>query len=676
MPQFYKRKDGAKPIKTIPTKIMESACKEVTEGISTIRATARKYDIDRMTLTRYVAKYRVNPNDESILQPNFKIRQIFTKDEEEMLKNYVIKTSKLNYGLSRKGVCKLAYDFAAANKKSMPNNWTINRHAGIDWFRGFMRRYPTLSLREPQATSLSRATSFNRTNVNTFFTNLKIVLEKYNFGPDSIWNIDETGITTVQKPGKVVAKKGEKQVSQTTSAERGVLVTLCCAVNAIGNSIPPFFIFPRVNMKDCFLRGGPLGSAGSAHSSGWMTATNFELFLKHFIKYVRCSKDSMVLMLLDNHDSHISVASLNLAKNNGIVLLTFPPHTSHKLQPLDRTVYGPFKKYYSSAADEWLLTHPGRPISIYDVAELVGKAYPLAFTSVNISKGFQVSGIVPLNENIFTEDEFLSSYVTDRALTEKHVTVEDTVSPSKNSKEHINQNVASGSGYRPNVTSSPSLMNCPGGSTVNIIVSPEVVRPYPKALPRSIKGGRKRAKSTILTATPEKQEIEKNLLERAERKKNKEEKLALKLRQQTVKTQLFSEKSNKKTIIESSDTDSDNYSTKSMSSTLTQNNPSDSEDEDVSRKPNIDDWLLVKFTGKKSVKRFVGQITNIDEEGLTVKFARRITDAKFKWPPIEDISVIDENQFEMILKPPIINIKNDRIISFVFSTGFEGLSVC
>ncbi|KAG5870822.1 hypothetical protein JTB14_023985 [Gonioctena quinquepunctata] len=57
--------------------------------------------------------------------------------------------------------------------------------------------------------------------------------------------------------------------------------------------------------------------------------------------------------------------------------------------------------------------HPAEPISIYDIAELVGKAFPKAFTTSHIQKGFQIGGIYPINENIFTDDEFLS-YVTDR----------------------------------------------------------------------------------------------------------------------------------------------------------------------------------------------------------------------------------------------------------------------
>lgn len=50
---------------------------------------------------------------------------------------------------------------------------------------------------------------------------------------------------------------------------------------------------------------------------------------------------------------------------------------------------------------------------------------------------------------------------------------------------------------------------------------------------------------------------------------------------------------------------------------------------------------------------------------------RRITDSKFKWLPIEDIV----NQIEMILKPPIISIKNDHIISFIYSTDFKNFLV-
>ena len=91
---------------------------------------------------------------------------------------------------------------------------------------------------------------------------------------------------TVHQSGRVVAPTGAKQVGALASAERGQTVTLCCAVNAAGQSLPPMFIFPRVHFKDHFIRDGPPGCTGSAHPSGWMTGDGFLCFMKHFVNQV------------------------------------------------------------------------------------------------------------------------------------------------------------------------------------------------------------------------------------------------------------------------------------------------------------------------------------------------------------------------------------------------------
>lgn len=71
--------------------------------------------------------------------------------------------------------------------------------------------------------------------------------------------------------------------------------------------------------------------------------------MKHFAKHVKPSVDKKVLVLLDNHESHLYMPVIDFCREVGIVLLSFPPHCSHKLQPLDRSVYGPFKKYINQS---------------------------------------------------------------------------------------------------------------------------------------------------------------------------------------------------------------------------------------------------------------------------------------------------------------------------------------
>ncbi|GBP80086.1 hypothetical protein EVAR_22009_1 [Eumeta japonica] len=106
-----------------------------------------------------------------------------------------------------------------------------------------------------------------RNNVDAFHDNLANVMNRYKFEPQNIYNVDEIGITTVQKPDRIIARRGARQVDSVTSAERGTLVTVAIAVNAIGNAIPSFFVFPRVRYQEHFVRDGPIGSAGSANPS-------------------------------------------------------------------------------------------------------------------------------------------------------------------------------------------------------------------------------------------------------------------------------------------------------------------------------------------------------------------------------------------------------------------------
>lgn len=544
MPRNYKKKTTRGEI---PIDIFERAYEEIRNDRMSIREAAKTFEIDKMTLYRYKNKKEKaselpEATNKDVKMGYAKHRQILSDELEQELNKYILASSKIYYGLTPKNVRELAYELAIANQIQVPDTWINAKMASAEWFYKFLKRQPNLSLREPEATSLSRATSFNRHNVATFFENLKTVLEKYNFERKDIWNSDETGVQTVQRPSKIVAEKGVRQVAKATSAERGQTVTITTAVSAIGHALPPLFIFPRVFYKDHFVKGGPPGCIGVAHPSGWMTGTSFLVFVKHFHSHVKSTPELPCLLLLDNHDSHLSIDVLKFCKSNGIVLLSFPPHTSHRLQPLDVSVYGPFKKHYFTAADNWLISNPGKTITIYDIPTLVNTAFINAMTPTNIVSGFKATGVMPFNENIFQDEDFLSSFVTDRQPLASSETIQPEsgglqqpstsaiVHLPSTSRSEINTEPSTSAGVNSSGYETPRRGSS-GNQLVSPLITPEEIRPLPKAGERkkSGKGGRKPLKSSILTDTPIKNRLEQEAMERERKKNIKTEKTKLKL---------------------------------------------------------------------------------------------------------------------------------------------------
>ena len=180
------------------------------------------------------------------------------------------------------------------------------------------------------------------------------------------------------------------------------------------------------------MNGAPPGTDGSAYPSGWMTIENFLLFLKHFVKHVKPTTDHPVLLLLDNHESHLAIQALDYAKDNGITMLSFPPHFSHRLQPLDISVFGPLKKKLSQAQSNWLRSNPGKPISIYEIASILCDPWKEALTMTNICSGFQKAGIFPFNNETFSDSDFMPADVTDRPY-EKPIIPNEDPSPAAGS---------------------------------------------------------------------------------------------------------------------------------------------------------------------------------------------------------------------------------------------------
>ncbi|KAJ8956468.1 hypothetical protein NQ318_010782 [Aromia moschata] len=159
-----------------------------------LRRVARDYDICRMSLKRFIARYLQNPDTAAFVYST--PRLVFSSSQETILTDYLLKLAQIFHGISPKEVRRLAYDCAIKCQINIPETWNENKMAGKDWLNGFMKINRCLSLRKPEDNSLSRPTSFNKANVDNFFKKLADVMDRYKFSASSIWNVDETGVFT------------------------------------------------------------------------------------------------------------------------------------------------------------------------------------------------------------------------------------------------------------------------------------------------------------------------------------------------------------------------------------------------------------------------------------------------------------------------------------------------
>jgi hypothetical protein len=141
-----------------------------------------------------------------------------------------------------------------------------------------------------------------------------------------------------------------------------------------------------------------------------MQAEIFVEWMKHFVDSVKPTKELPVLLLLDGHSSHTeNIAAIDIARENGIVMLCFPPHSTHKTQPLDVAFMGPFGNYYSREVKVWLWNNP---ITQLQIGKVFGLACAQTATLKTAVSAFNKTGMYPTNHSAFGEEDFIASETT------------------------------------------------------------------------------------------------------------------------------------------------------------------------------------------------------------------------------------------------------------------------
>jgi hypothetical protein len=364
--------------------LRSSSSKNISEA-------ARRFNVNRSTLSkRFHGKTRSTAK-------GYHMQQLLSQKQELMLVKQINKLS----------------EWCLPPTPSMVRAWAAalcGTEPGKNWSAAFRARHKDeLDCRYLSTIDLERHKSDSESSYRQYFTVLKEKINQYNIQPHNCYNMDEKGflIGHLQKVKRIFPKALMRTHKLLGTGQDGARhwITLIATICADGSSLPPALIYKAVsgNLQDTWLQDyepeeHPCWFASSPN--GW---TSDELGLSWLQSLFDPqtsgkAKRDWRLLILDGHGSHCTLDFLEWCHKRRILVAIYPPHSTHRLQPLDVSLFRPLATYYSQALDAYTRQSLGlSSISKRDFFTIFYPAFDKAFTEENIRSGWRKTGIEPWN---------------------------------------------------------------------------------------------------------------------------------------------------------------------------------------------------------------------------------------------------------------------------------------
>ena len=268
------------------------------------------------------------------------------------------------------------------------------------WPNSFVRRRPELATCFTRKYDYQRAKCEDPKLIHDWFALVRNTIAKYGIDKADIYNFDETGFMmgVISTSTVVTSSDGRQRVKMVQPGNRK-WVTSIQRINSQDWTIPPFIIVAGKNHLASWYENSrfPPNWVISVSENGWTTNEKGMDWLLHFDKYTRTRTTGIYrLLVLDGHESHHSDKFEQYCKENKIITLCMPAHSSHLLQPLDVGCFGPLKTVYGKQIEDLIRAHITH-ITKEDFFPAFLAAFNATMTEKNILGGFRGAGLVPLD---------------------------------------------------------------------------------------------------------------------------------------------------------------------------------------------------------------------------------------------------------------------------------------
>jgi hypothetical protein len=269
---------------------------------------------------------------------------------------------------------------------------------GQRWPSNFVKRHPDLRTRFNRAYDYQRALCEDPEKIGAWFRLVQNMRAKYGIQDADLYNFDETGFMIgIITPSMVVTRAERRGRAKTVQPGNREWVTVIQGVNAEGWCIPPYIVvkgaYHLANWyTECEL---PTDWAIKPTTNGWTDNETGLEWIRHFEKHTAGRKTGVYRMLvIDGHESHVSVEFDRFCKDHNIITISMPPHSSHLLQPLDVGCFSPLKRAYSRQIEVLMKSHVNH-VTKLEFFIAFKTAFYSVFTEDNVKAGFRGAGLVP-----------------------------------------------------------------------------------------------------------------------------------------------------------------------------------------------------------------------------------------------------------------------------------------
>ena len=129
-----------------------------------------------------------------------------------------------------------------------------------------------------------------------------------------------------------MAKWGSRSMHSIEPDQREHLLVLSC-INAVGGSILNFYILKGTCFLEDYIARCEEGAVMDMQPNAWMTRWLFKSWISHFIECLKkgpgLNLENKHLLILDGHNSHVTLEVVKTTMEVGLDIITLLSHTCH-----------------------------------------------------------------------------------------------------------------------------------------------------------------------------------------------------------------------------------------------------------------------------------------------------------------------------------------------------------